>query len=440
MSTLQSETHASHVSLLNVCCACSWCTKDVAVGSGCGDNSDHLCNTTQMAVTVTITAVTGYGDAGRRLSESGESWSEDTDDGRVHVGYTVSSTTELDTAAAKFGGAALSAALQDAGGALGPFEPESLVTLDATYRTVVEYAVVVQANTLAEAETVGEVASAAVGGISLCLAGPGSCLSITTSAAAPQVRCGEGHGFNPWRTECIPCRGVTAGIGQCIACGVGKEPDRRRARCIACTGNFSSLTGTCELCPPGTTASSDHARCVVLDSVAVPRSAETSSNRPLEDMPALAAQPSCMAVQMIMLGVHSAAATWITLYWLFGASCIANNCRDVLHRRSAALLSVSSMSGAVIDILLTCALQLSNAGMMVRLASLPRVVSCHMPHSCSSHRTQASPDNKSTGRCNHDRCCTEHWERVGTRAGSASQSNGSDNSCGLSSTDLGDRD
>jgi hypothetical protein len=88
----------------------------------------------------------------------------------------------------------------------------------------------------------------------------------------------------------------------------------------------------------------------------------------------------------------------------------------------------------------TCALQLSNAGMMVRLASLPRVVSCHMPHSCSSHRTQASPDNKSTGRCNHDRCCTEHWERVGTRAGSASQSNGSDNSCGLSSTDLGDRD
>ena len=35
--------------------------------------------------------------------------------------------------------------------------------------------------------------------------------------------------------------------------------------------------------------------------------------------------------------------------------------------------------------------------------------------------------------------CTEHWERVGARAGSASQSNGADTDCGLSSTDLDGR-
>ena len=376
-------------------CRVSWCTKDVAVGSGCGDNSNHLCSAPPaLSVTVTITSVTTErGAGGRRLSEESGSWSVDTAEEGVHVEYEVVSTTELDTAAAAFDGAALSGALRDAGGTLGPFDPDEIAPLNATFTTVIQYSIAVEADTWADAGNVGEAASMAMDEISLCLAGPGSCLSVATSSAVQQARCGEGHELDLSMSECLPCREGTAGVAECIVCGVGKEPDRRRARCIPCTGNFSASAGKCELCPAGTVVSSDRGSCVVQLSAETPQAVVEQANiRGSNSVAVQVATPSCaVATPEILLGVHVAAAVLITLCWLVtatrattdGAFRSIGKRRGVLFR-GAICFSVSSIAGAVIDLLLTCGSSCTGAQLV---APTVGAFLCSLPIPYVLHRT-----------------------------------------------------
>ena len=134
----------------------SWCTKDVAVGSGCGSTSNHLCGVFDTSVTVLITGVSvDAGGAGRRLSESSSSGSWAAGGEGVHVDYQVVSTT-LDTTAAGFDGATLSGALRDAGGTLGPFDPDEVSPLNASFTTIVQYTIALEADTLAGAAQASE--------------------------------------------------------------------------------------------------------------------------------------------------------------------------------------------------------------------------------------------------------------------------------------------
>jgi hypothetical protein len=225
--------------------------------------------------TVTIVSVTAAAvptSSGRRLMAQVGSWSEETSpESGVQIDYQVSLEASTPQQIAAFNVAAASdvqtlcSALNSGPGQyFASLSADQVVSVPATVVVEIQFALILDADSLSEAQTVVNSMSAVLGNetaLAYFLGRHGANVTLLkTDAIDFETTCGDGHflstAFGSTASQCVLCppgrvRDAVDADTACIICPHGFTPSRRKDECIICPAGFSSLSGVdCELQDP----------------------------------------------------------------------------------------------------------------------------------------------------------------------------------------------
>eukprot|EP01047_Picozoa_sp_COSAG01_P049501 COSAG01_NODE_4913_length_4631_cov_6.907767_3_plen_1045_part_00 len=230
---------------------------------------------------VSVTAAAVPTSSGRRLMAQVGSWSEETSsESGVQIDYQVSLESSTPQQIAAFNLAAASdvqtlcSALNSGPGQyFASLSADQVLSVPATVVVEIQFALILDADSLSEAYSVANSISAVLGNetaLAYFLGRHGANVtSLKTDAIDFETTCGDGHflstAFGSTASQCVLCppgrvRDAVDADTACIICPHGFAPSRRKDECIVCPAGFSSLSGMgCELALGPAAATADSA-------------------------------------------------------------------------------------------------------------------------------------------------------------------------------------